>query len=87
MKNIYYGYFAAWSEETTKGCFFFFLTETFSLSLNNKTKIKGLLEIISNAAEYEDVPIRHHEEAILKSVSTSTAYLLCTFRYLHKQRM
>lgn len=65
----------------------FFLTETFSLSLNNKTKIKGLLEIISNAAEYEDVPIRHHEEAILKSVSTSTAYLLCTFRYLHKQRM
>lgn len=51
---------------------FFSFTETFSLSLNNKTKIKGLLEIISNAAEYEDVPIRHHEEAILKSVSIST---------------
>lgn len=57
--------------------FCLFATETFSLSLNNKTKIKGLLEIISNAAEYEDVPIRHHEEAILKSVS---APVLCKLK-------
>ena len=38
------------------------------MSLNNKTKIRGLIEIISNAAEYEAVPIRHHEDSILKQV-------------------
>ncbi|KAJ8971261.1 hypothetical protein NQ317_011620, partial [Molorchus minor] len=43
--------------------------ELFSLSLNNKTKIRGLLEIISSAAEYEDVPVRHHEDNILRQLS------------------
>lgn len=43
--------------------------ELFSLSLNNKTKIRGLLEIISSAAEYEDIVVRHHEDAILKALA------------------
>lgn len=43
--------------------------ELFSLSLNNKTKIRGLLEIISAAAEYESVPVRQREENLLKSLS------------------
>ncbi|XP_055378712.1 U5 small nuclear ribonucleoprotein 200 kDa helicase [Condylostylus longicornis] len=43
--------------------------ELFSLSLSNKTKIKGLLEIISSAAEYEDIVVRHHEENILRSLA------------------
>ncbi|KRT82021.1 helicase, partial [Oryctes borbonicus] len=43
--------------------------ELFSLSLNNKTKIRGLLEIISSAAEYEDIPVRHHEDNILRSLA------------------
>lgn len=43
--------------------------ELFSLSLNNKTKIRGLLEIISSAAEYEDVPVRHHEDNLLRSLA------------------
>uniref|UniRef100_A0A1A9ZDE9 U5 small nuclear ribonucleoprotein 200 kDa helicase n=1 Tax=Glossina pallidipes TaxID=7398 RepID=A0A1A9ZDE9_GLOPL len=43
--------------------------ELFSLSLNSKTKIRGLLEIISSAAEYEDIVIRHHEENILRNLS------------------
>lgn len=47
----------------------FHSTELFSLSLNNKTKIRGLLEIISSAAEYEDVVVRHHEESILRSLA------------------
>lgn len=46
-----------------------FYLELFSLSLNNKTKIRGLLEIISSAAEYEDIVVRHHEENILKNLS------------------
>ena len=43
--------------------------ELFSMSLNNKTKVKGLLEIISNAAEYENIAIRHHEDTILRQLS------------------
>lgn len=46
------------------------------MSLNGKTKIKGLLEIISNAAEYEDIPIRHHEDNILRQVKHTTQ---CSF--------
>lgn len=42
--------------------------ELFSMSLNAKTKIRGLIEIISNAAEYKNIPIRHHEDALLRQV-------------------
>ncbi|KFO85748.1 U5 small nuclear ribonucleoprotein 200 kDa helicase, partial [Buceros rhinoceros silvestris] len=42
--------------------------ELFSMSLNAKTKVRGLSEIISNAAEYENIPIRHHEDNLLRQV-------------------
>lgn len=45
-----------------------FLSELFSMSLNAKTKVRGLIEIISNAAEYENIPIRHHEDNLLRQV-------------------
>lgn len=38
------------------------------MSLTNKTKIRGLIEIISSAAEYENIPIRHNEDSILRQV-------------------
>lgn len=41
------------------------------MSLNAKTKVRGLIEIISNAAEYENIPIRHHEDNLLRQVRTS----------------
>lgn len=43
--------------------------ELFSLSLNSKTKIRGLLEIISSAAEYEDVVVRHHEDTLMRNLA------------------
>uniref|UniRef100_A0A8C7QQA8 U5 small nuclear ribonucleoprotein 200 kDa helicase n=1 Tax=Oncorhynchus mykiss TaxID=8022 RepID=A0A8C7QQA8_ONCMY len=43
--------------------------ELFSMSLNAKTKIRGLIEIISNAAEYKNIPIRHHEDNLLRQVN------------------
>merc|ERR1712047_64964 len=43
--------------------------EMFSMSLTIKTKIKGLIEIISNAAEYESIPIRHNEESLLRQLA------------------
>ncbi|CAF1188389.1 unnamed protein product [Adineta steineri] len=44
--------------------------ELFSKSLTSKAKIKTLLDIVGNAAEYEHIPIRHHEDSILKQLST-----------------
>lgn len=43
--------------------------ELFSVSLNSKTKIRGLIEIISSAAEYVNIPIRHHEDNILRQLA------------------
>nr|XP_027194673.1 U5 small nuclear ribonucleoprotein 200 kDa helicase-like [Dermatophagoides pteronyssinus] len=42
--------------------------ELFSLSLNAKTKIRNLIEIISSASEYENIPIRHREDGILQQL-------------------
>lgn len=42
--------------------------ETFSLSLKPKTKLRGLLEIISAASEFDDIPIRHQEESLLRKI-------------------
>ncbi|XP_052757266.1 putative U5 small nuclear ribonucleoprotein 200 kDa helicase [Galleria mellonella] len=48
--------------------------ELFSLSLTNKTKIRGLLEIISSAAEYSDLCIRHREENIIKALAAKVPH-------------
>ena len=45
------------------------------MSLNAKTKVRGLIEIISNAAEYENIPIRHHEDNLLRQVRCCAAAL------------
>lgn len=40
--------------------------QTFALSLTERTKLKGLLEIVTSATEFDDVPIRRHEDIVLK---------------------
>jgi len=40
--------------------------ELFQSSLAAKTKLKGLIEILSSASEYEGIPIRHGEERFLR---------------------
>ncbi|XP_014676711.1 PREDICTED: U5 small nuclear ribonucleoprotein 200 kDa helicase-like [Priapulus caudatus] len=55
--------------------------ELFSMSLNAKTKIKGLIEIISSAAEYENIPIRHNEDTILKQLATRLPNKLTTPKF------
>jgi pre-mRNA-splicing helicase BRR2 len=42
--------------------------EIFTLSLKEKTKMKGLLEVVAAASEFEAVPIRRHEEALLRRI-------------------
>ena len=51
------------------------------MSLNNKTKLKGLLEILSSAAEYEGIPIRHKEESLLRQLATRVPLKLPQARY------
>ncbi|CAK8692210.1 U5 small nuclear ribonucleoprotein 200 kDa helicase-like [Clavelina lepadiformis] len=55
--------------------------ELFSMSLNAKTKIRGLIEIISNAAEYESIPIRRHEDNTLKQLLPKVQYKPQNIRY------
>uniref|UniRef100_A0A8C3K8Q2 Activating signal cointegrator 1 complex subunit 3 n=1 Tax=Calidris pygmaea TaxID=425635 RepID=A0A8C3K8Q2_9CHAR len=50
--------------------------ELFSMSLNAKTKVRGLIEIISNAAEYENIPIRHHEDNLLRQLAQKVPHKL-----------
>ncbi|KZO96269.1 Sec63-domain-containing protein [Calocera viscosa TUFC12733] len=42
--------------------------EVYSMSLKSTTKLKGLLEIVSSSAEFESVPIRRHEDVLLKRI-------------------
>ncbi len=51
------------------------------MSLNNKTKLKGLLEILSSAAEYEGLPIRHKEDTLLRQLSTRVPLKLPQAKY------
>ncbi|KAL2915246.1 Pre-mRNA-splicing helicase BRR2 [Polyrhizophydium stewartii] len=56
--------------------------EAFSLSLKPTTKLRGLLEIVAAAAEYEDLPIRHHEDALLSRIHERLPVKLATPNFL-----
>jgi len=55
--------------------------ELFSVSLNAKTKLRGLIEIISSAYEYERLPIRHHEDATLKQLMNRVPHKVTNPKY------
>lgn len=40
----------------------------YTLSLKERTKLKGLLEVVSSSAEFENIPIRRHEDALLRRI-------------------
>ena len=42
--------------------------EVYTLSLKESTKLKGLLEMVSSSAEFKNIPIRRHEEPLLRRV-------------------
>ena len=58
-----------------------FISEVFSRSLNSKTKMRGLLEILSSAAEYEGLPIRHKEDTLLRQLGTRVPLKLPQAKY------
>jgi len=52
--------------------------QTLLLSLSAKTKLKGLLEIITSATEYDTLQIRRHEENILRRIYDRVPVKLAT---------
>ena len=42
--------------------------DVFHLSLSGTTKLRGMLEIVSSASEFETVPIRRHEDVLLRRI-------------------
>ncbi|CCL98051.1 uncharacterized protein FIBRA_00045 [Fibroporia radiculosa] len=42
--------------------------EVYTLSLKERTKMKGLLEVVSSSAEFETIPIRRHEDVLLRRI-------------------
>ncbi|KAK7461038.1 Pre-mRNA-splicing helicase BRR2 [Stygiomarasmius scandens] len=40
--------------------------EIYTLSLKERTKLRGLLEVVSSSAEFENIPIRRHEDVLLR---------------------
>ena len=46
----------------------FVTMQTFLLSLKKNTKLKGILEIVTAATEFEDIQIRRHEEHVLQRI-------------------
>ncbi|XP_019848948.1 PREDICTED: U5 small nuclear ribonucleoprotein 200 kDa helicase-like [Amphimedon queenslandica] len=55
--------------------------ELFSMSLNEKTKLRGLIEILCSASEYEDLPIRHKEDSLMKQLLTKVPLKLTNIKY------
>ncbi|TGZ82009.1 putative pre-mRNA splicing helicase [Ascodesmis nigricans] len=46
----------------------FITMQTFLLSLSGRTKLKGILEIVTSATEFEAIQIRRHEDRVLQRV-------------------
>ncbi|MCJ1226445.1 DEIH-box ATPase [Toensbergia leucococca] len=46
----------------------FITMQTFLLSLTGRTKLKGILEIVTSATEFESIQIRRHEDSILRRI-------------------
>ncbi|CAZ85685.1 unnamed protein product [Tuber melanosporum] len=49
----------------------FITMQTFLLSLTGKTKLKGILEIVTSATEFESIQIRRHEDRVLRRIYDS----------------
>ncbi|VDO35832.1 unnamed protein product [Haemonchus placei] len=45
------------------------LAELFSMSLQAKTKLRALIEIIANASEFASIPMRHREDVVMKQLA------------------
>ncbi|KAF1808060.1 DEAD/DEAH box helicase domain-containing protein [Eremomyces bilateralis CBS 781.70] len=59
----------------------FVTMQTFLLSLNAKTKLKGIVEIVTSATEFEDIQIRRHEDHVLRRIYDRLPYKMAEASY------
>lgn len=57
----------------------YFTMQTFILSLTPKTRLKGMLEIVTSATEFETLPIRTHEEKLLLKIHSHLPMKMAKF--------
>lgn len=55
--------------------------QTFLLSLTGRTKLNGLLEIISSATEFENIQLRRHETTLLRRIYDRVAVKMSQASY------
>ncbi|KAG0180469.1 DEIH-box ATPase [Apophysomyces sp. BC1034] len=55
--------------------------DMFSVSLKSTTKLKGLLEIVASATEFDGIPIRHQEDNVLKRIYDRLPVKLATPKF------
>lgn len=55
--------------------------EVYTLSLKERTKLKGLLEVVASSAEFETIPIRRHEDVVLRRIYDRVPVKLETVDY------
>eukprot|EP01137_Pigoraptor_chileana_P032324 Opistho-2@21526 len=55
--------------------------ELFSSSLAEKTKLRGLVEIVCSATEFDALPVRHREDRILKQLSNRLPIKLASDKF------
>lgn len=55
--------------------------EIFSESIKEDSKVKALIEILSNASEFEHIPIRAAEEGMLRRLNEQIQYKLEKFSF------
>ena len=55
--------------------------ELFNSSLNEKTKIKGILEILTSASEFDHLPMRHGEEKALRQLAAHVPLTNASLKY------
>lgn len=60
-------------------CYYYIRYQTmqmFTKSLNDGRKLRGLLEILANSNEFEEIPIRHGEEGLLQLLNDEIQFRL-----------
>lgn len=57
----------------------YYTMQTFILSLNEKTRLKGMLEIVTSATEFESLPIRTHEDELLVKIHSHLPMKMARF--------
>ncbi|KXN81364.1 hypothetical protein AN958_04751 [Leucoagaricus sp. SymC.cos] len=55
--------------------------KVYTLSFKERTKLKGLLEVVSSSAEFETIPIHCHEGVLLRRIADLFSFFFFSFLF------